>query len=631
MRLFFLLAYLLLNFTFPLIAQKHNKQQIKHPVYGIATEEIWYNAKDAKELKLVYTTDVNFTNGNLAIGTMEYYHSNGAVKAKGPFVKVAQPTFSGETEERLMSGIWEMFYDDGTLQSSYTYKENRTNGAFRTYHKNGKKAIEGFFKNGIPIGNMSTYFRDGQLHSKVIYEEGRLMNVQAFYDVSGNTISHGTLKDGNGTFKLYNTATAQLEEIITLEEGEEKNVEITYEQGDDVLITEKKYKNNQGQVINIVRLAAGKKEGLQEIYNAEGGLKEKIAYKAGLKEGKHTKYNADGTLSSEYTYLGGKKIGPFKSRLESFKEGQYVWEKGTYGQDEQLTGTYIKYVEVLDEVISADKKTASQKIIQKGAYAEGKKVGVWKSFSLNGTVLESKDYTENTNQKTFKKVYYADNITLKTLVEEDKGTSIRIKKEYHNNGQLKKYRRYKNDKLDGLFTAYYKDGIIETEGQYQSDKRVGTWINYTEEGKVKEEITYVSSGCPVEIDVKHFYASNGLLSSVIIHSNLLEDPKKKGSHYYEFVQYQDFNDQGKLAAITSFRHPTSNTYVKVKEGMHQEYDKEGNLIESGLYKNDVKEGSWRSYHKNGQLRQECYYKEGVPIGKWITYSDKGKIINREKY
>ncbi|NJB37820.1 toxin-antitoxin system YwqK family antitoxin [Croceivirga sp. JEA036] len=627
---FLFLTYILCN-VITIYGQKQEKRQIVHPVYGIATEEIWYTVEGIPELKLVYTTDANYTKGQVAIGTMEYYHVNGTLKAKGPFVKVAQPTFNGVTEERLMIGNWNMYYEDGTLQSSYVYKENRVNGSFTTYHKNGKKAIEGFLKNGIPTGIMSTYFMNGQLHSKVKYKNGRLMNVQAFFDNNGKALSHGTLKNGYGTFKMYNPDTAQLEEILTLEEGEEKQVEITYTQRNTITITEKKYKNKQGQIISIARLVAGKKEGKQEYYNAEGQLIETIVYSNGLKEGKHTKYNPNGTLYYEYSYVGGKRIGPFKNQLEGYRGELYALEEGTYGQDEKLHGTYIRYVQDKDEVISKDKNSASKKIIQKGAYKEGKKVGVWESFSLNGALLERKEYTENTNQKNFKKVYYADKITLKTLVEEDNAANIRIKKDYHDNGQLKMYRRYKNDKLEGLFTEYYKNGIIETEGEYWSDKRAGTWITYTKEGKIEEQMTYVGEGCPVETNVEFNYSRDGLLRSVITHSNLIEDPKEGGSYYYEFVQYQDFDDQGKIESLTSFRHPTSNTHVKVKEGMHQEYDLEESLVVKGFYKNDEKDGTWKSYHKNGELHQERYYQNGMPIGEWKTYNEKGKITHRKKY
>ncbi len=51
----------------------------------------------------------------------------------------------------------------------------------------------------------------------------------------------------------------------------------------------------------------------------------------------------------------------------------------------------------------------------------------------------------------------------------------------------------------------------------------------------------------------------------------------------------------------------------------------------GEYKDGKKDGVWEEYHKNGRLFQKGTYKDNKKVGVWETYWDNGQLQSKMPY
>jgi antitoxin component YwqK of YwqJK toxin-antitoxin module len=61
---------------------------------------------------------------------------------------------------------------------------------------------------------------------------------------------------------------------------------------------------------------------------------------------------------------------------------------------------------------------------------------------------------------------------------------------YYPNGQKKNEANYKNDKLNGLWTAWYESGQKQLEGNCKDDKNYGLWTEFSENGQKLSELNF---------------------------------------------------------------------------------------------------------------------------------------------
>lgn len=133
-----------------------------------------------------------FPNGNIALAgnrdrknnetTIKTYYLDGEIFGTGSY------------KNNLINGTHTFFYRDGTIMQKIKYDMGKKNGVEQFYHKNGQLWAEQIFKNDL------------------------LLNVKCNYTKNGKLRDKGTMKDGNGTVKLY-TEEGKLYKIITYKKG----------------------------------------------------------------------------------------------------------------------------------------------------------------------------------------------------------------------------------------------------------------------------------------------------------------------------------------------------------------------------------------------------------------------------
>ena len=140
------------------------------------------------------------------------------------FDYVGDLNFSGHYINDLKDGKWictlkgmpsaKLYYTMGKTDSIFGFFENGNpavevwhyadgSGLIQTYYDNGNvKEIQPTLM-GKPHGRYKVYFKNGQLHRELIYKNALVKTVVSTFDMSGNTINGGTLKDGSGSLVSY--------------------------------------------------------------------------------------------------------------------------------------------------------------------------------------------------------------------------------------------------------------------------------------------------------------------------------------------------------------------------------------------------------------------------------------------
>ncbi len=146
-------------------------------------------------------------------GSYFVYHENGNVMGVGEFAK------------NLINGKMASFDVDGNIIQVALYSESKLmeieiawdaegnelhypdfkngNGSLQYYHPNGFMMGHYEYKNGVLGGITKVYYENGQLQSEIEYKEGLPYSIIQSYNEDGSYKDLGTLKNGNGTFKLY--------------------------------------------------------------------------------------------------------------------------------------------------------------------------------------------------------------------------------------------------------------------------------------------------------------------------------------------------------------------------------------------------------------------------------------------
>lgn len=155
----------------------------------------------------------------------EGFYSNNQKTGLWKFFDVeGKVNFSGEYSVNKKHGKW-IYYQNDTLSSEIYYRNGEVDSVFG-YYPDGNLAYElrhlpnktsvskSYFENGQLKESITLldkkinqtyklYFENGQLHREIEFKEGNPFSVISTFDLKGNPIDGGTLKNGNGNLIAY--------------------------------------------------------------------------------------------------------------------------------------------------------------------------------------------------------------------------------------------------------------------------------------------------------------------------------------------------------------------------------------------------------------------------------------------
>lgn len=82
----------------------------------------------------------------------------------------------GFVEQNKNVGNWKYFYDDGRLESTGDFIDDKPHGKWIWYFKNGKIKSEGNYLSGKPDGRWFKYDYQGHLNQVIYYSEGEIVS-----------------------------------------------------------------------------------------------------------------------------------------------------------------------------------------------------------------------------------------------------------------------------------------------------------------------------------------------------------------------------------------------------------------------------------------------------------------------
>ena len=268
--------------------------------------------------------------------------------------------------------------------------------------------------------------------------------------------------------------------------------------------------------------------------------------------------------------------------------------------------------------------------------------GVWKFYRENGNIKNSIAFKEGIKQG-------------KSITYNNKCYVIRVDNYENNlkegnsfvyfpdssNSMIKKVIPFENDKESGLGYEYAKDGrlihlytykngfLSSKESINKIDKqgrKQGIWKSYYKNLRLKLENRYKND---LLNGYSKYYSNDGKLDSAILYIN--GEKQSNEDNQADFNLEYNYFKNGQVKSIAAY-----NLEGK-KDGVTTEFDTEGNVVSTKLYKNDnlleegiidkegKKQGKWKTYYLTGELKSEGSYSNAFKKGKWVFYFRNGSI------
>ena len=189
-----------------------------------------------KTFKKILNKKMTYKNGDRA-GQFKYFFPSGKVSVEGEFTT---DNLNGEIKDfyedgkeygktyysnGLKIGKHVFFHKNGVLAARYNFVDDVLNGLSEDFYSNGNPKSTFTCTKGLENGAYKYYYENGQLWTHREYKNGLLIDIIASFDSQGNPKDKGTLKDGNGTLKLYNKD-GKLYCIKTFKDGEAIHTEM---------------------------------------------------------------------------------------------------------------------------------------------------------------------------------------------------------------------------------------------------------------------------------------------------------------------------------------------------------------------------------------------------------------------
>jgi antitoxin component YwqK of YwqJK toxin-antitoxin module len=311
------------------------------------------------------------------------------------------------------------------------------------------------------------------------------------------------------------------------------------------------------------------------------------------------------------------------------------------------------------------------KKLSEGLLKNGKPEGYWKSYYTTGILmsegnrrnflLDSVWIFYNSVGDTTKKINY--------LLGKKNGYSF----EYNTNrsqpeyvGKILSKELYVNEIKEGKSYYFFNDGNLNFEVNYINNKRDGITVEYENDGRIVTILRY-SKGSLNERDKINRYNEGGNKEG--IWKEFYEGLKvRKEENYKNGLldgYYKEYDVQGKLLITLLYDKgrlvkeiADENSKIIVVEkfdnngilissgpfidsipvGIHNEFDRDGNILKSKIYDNNGsllsvgliskegnREGKWNDFFRNGSIKLDGEYKNNQKEGKWTFFYENGRI------
>ena len=462
------------------------------------------------------------------------------------------------------------------------------NGYNVFYFDDGRKASEGFFKNGLPEGVWKSYYRSGNLKSIGKKLSGESDSLWKFFNPIGMlTWTYEYANDmKNGCATKFDSLGKVAQESFYV---------------DDKKQGEEQWFFPNGKLKRTTNFVDDKESGMAVEYNEDGIIIVEEDYSNGYlrkreefnrhddegnKTGTWRTYFKNGNIATEIGYDQGKKEGTAK---EYDKEGKLITINTMKGDSITSDPGAIVLIDLYKEYHQ------NGKVKLLGGLNKGMKSGIFREYDDQGKEIQGYIFSKDTLVSQGK-------IQAGGIFEGEWIT-------YYKTGKIKSSGPYKNGMKDGDWVYYYPNGEKEQEGRFREDVLTGKWVWYYSKEKVKRE---------------EFYNSKGLLEGTVTEYDSLGNELARGDYYRgrrEGAWFYHVGDYKEVGAFT----------LGLPDGMWQYFYKNGKVAFTGEFAEGEPKGKHTYFHKNGLRKKFGKYAGGEKHGIWREFNNRGEQVESIQY
>lgn len=226
----------------------------------------------------------------------------------------------GRFTDNKKTGIWKMYYPNGTIKSEITYTNNRPSGYAKMYYENGKLQEEGLWENNRWVGAYKAYHQNGEIFYDFNYTKtGKREGVQTYKYENGQVMMKGEMKEGkeSGVWEeYYENGDLRARKVFVDGVLDAENTEVY---APKTPLPPKKEESVSKEPPKIVDTAKEQTNPAQNPFTGNGyaklfNLNRQISKDGTFKnyrliDGKDYIYNKDGILERIAVYKDGKYVG----------------------------------------------------------------------------------------------------------------------------------------------------------------------------------------------------------------------------------------------------------------------------------------------------------------------------------
>lgn len=326
------------------------------------------------------------------------------------------------------------------------------------------------------------------------------------------------------------------------------------------------------------------------------------------------------------------------------------------------------YAQIKDSLKPAMYYFENGQVSSEGFLREGKPDGYWKSYYPNGKIKTEGNRKNYLLDGVWK--FYTEEGMLYLTIDyvQDKKQGNRIT---YRGKQIYKKEQFKEDAKNGLSEVFYPDGKIKSQTPFVNGREKGLAYEYDTTGLVVSLLTY-KAGVLVKEQQINRYDKNNQKKGIWMQFHINRSVKNEGMYVNDLKHgyWKYFNSNGNLIRIEKWVHGVlvkdADELAKIdirreidpntgkikymggyrngkKEGVHREYDENGRVINSQIYKSDIllaegiydeqgrKQGLWKYFRLTGELKETGKYKNDKKIGIWKYFFLNGEIEQVGEY
>lgn len=307
-------------------------------------------------------------------------------------------------------------------------------------------------------------------------------------------------------------------------------------------------------------------------------------------------------------------------------------------------------------------------VSSEGLLVDGLPEGLWKTYFESGQLKTIGERRQNKLEGKW--FFYRENGNLERVINYTNDVKNGLEEVYSTEGILTVGYHYENDKKNGTALHYFSDGSISKELEFIEGKENGKGVEYGTDGRIITFLTYKSGFLRSQEKVNRYSSKGERIAKWIEYwpdsfklkeegnysngkrNGLFKIYNRKGylvriETYKNGILQEESADQildvqkkigedGKIKSIGSFSNGK-------KQGIFREYGKDGEIISSAIYEDNIKvgegiitgsgkyQGSWKMYYPTGEIKAEGEYLEGNKDGKWKYYYLTGEIEQKGNY